>query len=114
MQRFAFLLLFISFTTQAQAPVEERQVIKPAHTQTQQKADYARKEKDKAIDRVGQAEQDVKEAQRAQAATEKQFEAAKQTSASAQKVLENAQTDLSLAQARVTQTETEAVHTWRK
>ena len=114
MQRFAFLLLFISFTTQAQAPVEERQVIKPSHTLTQQKADYAHKEKDKAIDLVRQAEQDVKEAQRAQAAAEKQFEVAKQSSANAQKALEKAQADLSQAQARATQTETEAVQTWRK
>lgn len=113
MKHFVFLFLFVPFVAAAQALVEERQVIKPAHTQTQQKADYARKEKAKAVDRVRQAEQNLKEAQRAQSATEKQFEAAKQTSASAQSALEKAQADLSQAEARATQTEAEAVQTWR-
>jgi chromosome segregation ATPase len=107
-------LLFFSGAILAQAPVEERQVKQPAHTQTQQKADYARTEKAKAADRLRQAEQDVKEAQGAQTAVEKQLEAAKQRSAAAQKVLEKAQSDLNQAEARAKQTEAEAEQAWRK
>ncbi len=106
-------LLVLSGVTLAQAPVEERQVKQPAHTQTQQKADYARKEKDKAADRVRQAEQDLKEAQRAQTAAEKQLEAAKQRSAAAQNALEKSQADLKQAEARAALTESEAEQAWR-
>lgn len=107
-------LLVLASAALAQAPVEERQVKQPAHTHTQQKADFARKEKDKAADGVRLAEQDLKEAQRAQAAAEKQFEAAKQRNAEAQKALEKAQADLKQAEARAALTESEAEQAWRK
>lgn len=107
-------LLVFSTAILAQAPVEERTVTQKMHTQTQQKADYARKEKDKFAERVHQAEQDLKDAQGAQTAAEKQLEAAKQRSAAAQKALEKTRADLKQAEARAVQTETEAEQAWRK
>jgi len=107
-------LLSFSATLLAQAPVEERAVTQKAQTQTQLKADFARKEKEKAADRMHQTEQDLKEAQRAQTAAEKQYEAAKQRSAAAQNALEKVQVDLKQAEARATQAEAEAEQSWRK
>ena len=52
-------LLIFSTAILAQARVEERTVTQKTQTQSQQKADYARKEKDKATDRVSQEEQDL-------------------------------------------------------
>lgn len=109
-----FCLLSFSTAILAQAPVEERKVVQPIYTQTQQKADFARKEKDKAAKQVHQAEQDFKEAQRAQVAAEKQVEAAKQRSAAAHKALEKAQADLKHDEGRAAMTETEAERAWRK
>jgi predicted nucleic acid-binding Zn-ribbon protein len=113
-KHFTFLLFFISFIAHAQAPVEERQIKQPVHTQTQQKADFARTEKDKAADRLRQAEQDVKDAQGVQTAAEKQLETAKQRHAAAQKALDKAQADLKQAEARAKQAEAEAEQAWRK
>jgi len=107
-------LLSFSAATLAQVPVEERAIPQRAQTQTQLKADFARKEKEKAAERVHQAKQDLKETQRAQAVAEKQLEAAKQRSAIAQKALEKAQADLMQAEARAKQTEAEAEQAWRK
>ncbi|MBT9612934.1 MAG: hypothetical protein IV108_06685, partial [Burkholderiales bacterium] len=65
-------LLSFSAAVLAQAPVEERVVPQKPQAQSQLKADFARKERQKAADRAHQAEQDLKEAQRALAAAEKQ------------------------------------------
>lgn len=110
------LLSLLSFSANvlAQAPVEERAVPQRVQTQTQLKADFARQEKDKALERVHQAEQMLKVAQDAQARAAKQFELAQQARASAQAALEKSQAELKQAEARAAQTEQEAEQAWRK
>lgn len=107
-------LLCFSATVLAQAPVEERVVPQRVQTQTQLKADFARQEKEKALDQVRQAEQTLKAAQDAQARAAKQFELAQQARASAQAALEKSQAELKQAEARAAQTERDAEQAWRK
>ena len=110
------LLSMLSFSASvlAQAPVEERVVPQRVQTQTQLKGDFARQEKDKARDRVHQAEQTLEAAQDAQARAAKQFELAQQERTSAQAALEKSQAEFKQAEARAAQTERDAEQAWRK
>ena len=69
-----YSLFLIGFSTVAlaQAPVEDRTV--QQKPQSQFKADFARREKDRAADRARQAENALAEAQRAQQAAEKRLQ----------------------------------------
>jgi len=116
MRRFMLILplCFCSLSAWAQAPVEERQVKQPAQRHSQQKADYARREKDKAAADVRQAESELAEAQQAQQAAEKNLQAAQQRTAAAQKKLGQAQAQHQQAQSRAAQTEAEVGRAWGK
>ena len=56
------LLLSFSAAVAAQAPVEERTVQQKPRTESPLKADFARREKEKAADRVHQTETELAEA----------------------------------------------------
>ena len=100
--------------TWAQAPVEERQVKQPAQRQSQQKADFARKEKVQAAAGVRQAESALAEAQQAQQDAEKILQAAQQRVAAAQKKLGQAQAQLQQAESKAAQTDAEVGRAWGK
>lgn len=114
MQRLLFLLLFVSCLAQAQAPVEERQVQLPAHRHAQIKADFARKEKAQAAERVQQAETELAESKRAQQEAEKKLQAAQQRVAVAQNALMQAQAQYRQAETNAAQTAAELEKTWKK
>ncbi len=114
MKYLMLLLLLVSGVTQAQAPVEERQVQLPSHRHAQIKADFARKEKAKAADRVHQAQTELAEAQRAQQEADMKLQAAQQRVGIAQKALSQAQQQYQKAEASAAQTAAEVEQTWKK
>lgn len=111
-----YFLFLIGFSTlgMAQAPVEDRTVQQKPQTQSQFKADFARREKDRAADRTRQAENELAEAQRAQQAAEKQLQETQRRVDAAQKNLAQAKVDYQQAEARAVQTEAEVGQAWKK
>jgi len=108
------LLLSFSATVAAQAPVEERTVQQKPRTEFQLKADFARREKEKAADRMHQAETELAEAQRAQQTAEKHLQETQQRVTDAQKGLAQAQANYQQAAARAAQTQSEVDRAWQK
>ena len=102
-----YFLFLIGFSTlvMAQAPVEDRTVQQKPQTQSQFKADFARREKNRAADRARQAETELAEAKRAQQTAEKHLQETQRRVDAAQKSLEQAKTDYQQAEARAVQTE---------
>ena len=107
-------LLGFSTAILAQAPVEERQVQQPAHRHSQIKADFARKEKASAAERLQQTENEVSEAKQALQAAEKNLQAAQQRVTDALKKLAQAQAQYQQAEANAAKTEAEVGQTWKK
>jgi uncharacterized protein (DUF3084 family) len=107
-------LLGFSRVILAQAPVEERPVKQPAQQHTQIKADFARTEKEKAADRLRQAESEVSEARRAQQVAEKNLQAAQQRLTSAQQKLTQAQAQYQQAKSNAAQSEAAVGQAWKK
>lgn len=90
----AWMMILASSLAWAQAPVEERAVRTPPDLQHQQRAEYARGEREKAAASVEQATRELDEAKRAQYAAEKQLHVAKQRTLKAQQSLDHAQAAL--------------------
>ena len=111
-----YCLFLIGFSTVAlaQAPVEDRTVQQKPQTQSQFKADFARREKDRAADRAPQAENALAETQRAQQAAEKHLQETQRRVDAAQKSLEQAKREYLQAEARAAQTEAEVGQAWKK
>ncbi len=115
MKRMLYLFL-IGFSTLvlAQAPVEDRTVQQKPQTQSQFKADFARREKDRAADRTRHAESELAEAKRAQQEAEKRLQETQRRVSDAQKGLEQAKRDYLEAEARAAKTEAEVGQVWKK
>ena len=111
-----YCLFLIGFSTLAlaQAPVEDRTVQQKPQTQSQFKADFAHREKDRAAERVRQTETELSEAQRAQQEAEKRLQETQRRVADAQKSLEQAKADYQQAEAHAAQTEAEVGQAWKK
>ena len=106
-------LLFWGLPVWAQAPVEERPSKQPALRHSQLKADFARKEKDQAAERVRQIETELAEAQQAQQSAEKNLQMAQQHVVATQKKLTQAQNQYRQAESKATQTEAEVRRAWQ-
>ena len=115
MKRMRYLFL-IGFSTLAlaQARVEDRTVQQKPQTQFQFKADFARREKDRAADRSRQAENELAETKRAQQEAEKRLQETQRRVGDAQKGLEQAKRNYIEAEARAAKAEAEVGRAWKK
>lgn len=82
----------------AQAPVEERAMRTPPELHYQQRAEYARNEREKAAANLEQARLELEEAKRAQYEAEKHLHLAKQRTIKAQQQLDRVSATLQNAQ----------------
>ena len=112
----SYCLCLIGFSTLAwaQAPVEDRTVQQKPQVQSQLKADFARREKDRAAEHVRQTETELAEAKRAQQAAEKRLQETQNQVTNAQKSLQQAKADYQQAEARAAQADAAVGQAWKK
>ena len=106
--------LFLNSPAHAQAPVEDRAAPQKTQSQAQMKAEYARKEKDAAADRLRAAEAELNEATRAQDAAAQRLEEAKRRAMAARSGLETARLNYQNAENRAAQAAAEVGQAWQK
>jgi chromosome segregation ATPase len=111
---YCLCLIGFSALASAQAPVEDRAAQQKPQAQSQLKADFARREKDRAADRMRRAEIELAEAKRAQRAAEKRLQETQNQVTNTQKSLEQAKVDYQQAEARAAQADAAVGQAWKK
>lgn len=104
----------LAMNTYAQAPVEDRAAAQKNQSQAQMKAEYARKERDAAAERVRAAEFELTEATRAQQNAEQALEEARRRALAARSSVEAARLQYQQADNRATQAAAAVGQNWPK